>query len=147
MRMLPIALLDLNPHITREMVVATLCNVVYADALNRPHFAGEDLDEGRGLDALRHQCARAWEVWRNDVPSVPGAPERLRRNDRVRTKSDVSLNAGAVIVAAGREGVVTRGPRDGRVRVRVGDREWSEDEAEDVLELLGGQRPFSAALP
>eukprot|EP00666_Eupelagonemidae_sp_cell4sb_P001860 gene1860-22049_t len=119
------------------MVVATFCNVAYADGLNRPHFAREDLHEGRGLDSLRVDCARTWVVWRSDAP----------RKDRVRRKREVSLNGGAVLLAVGREGVVARGLRDGRVRVQLGAHEWSEDEAEDVLELCAGQRPFSAALP
>eukprot|EP00665_Eupelagonemidae_sp_cell47_P013361 gene13361-biopygen12963 len=87
------------------------------------------------------------QVWRSDAPLV-GARTTLRKDDRVRLKRAVSLNGGAVVVAAGREGVVTRPPRGKAcVRVQVGDNEWSEDEADDVLELLGGQRPYSAALP
>eukprot|EP00666_Eupelagonemidae_sp_cell4sb_P017670 gene17670-8712_t len=59
----------------------------------------------------------------------------------------VSLNGGAVVIAVGWEGVLVRALRHGRVRVQVGDNEWSEDEADDVLELIGGQRPYSAAPP
>eukprot|EP00665_Eupelagonemidae_sp_cell47_P013360 gene13360-biopygen12962 len=96
---------------------------------------------------IRNGCAQSWQVWRSDAPLV-GARTTLRKDDRVRLKRAVSLNGGAVVVAAGREGVVTRPPRGKAcVRVQVGDNEWSEDEADDVLELLGGQRPYSAALP
>eukprot|EP00666_Eupelagonemidae_sp_cell4sb_P001236 gene1236-1251_t len=66
------------------MILATFWNVVYGDAIDRPHFPRADLDPGKGLDTLRDRCAQSWIVWRGDVPSLPGAP--LRRNDRVRLK-------------------------------------------------------------
>eukprot|EP00666_Eupelagonemidae_sp_cell4sb_P015452 gene15452-2660_t len=119
--------------------MATAWNVWYGDALIRPRFAAVDLELGRGLDYIRNGCARSWDVWRSDAPVV-GARAVLRWNDRVRLKRQVTLNGGAVVLAVGREGVVTRAQRQGRVGVRVGDNNWSTDEADEVLDLVGGQR-------